>query len=109
MSKWIFQRCGPHYILAMMVLTRLIGSVGGVLTIYYLRITLSFPEPIQRQFELLAAVTVVLAVGSTIALALGGTCGPGARYPATAPRGPADRRCGSPPPTTCTRRCWCRR
>jgi signal transduction histidine kinase len=61
----LLQKLGPHYILVMMIVTRLIGSVGGILTIYYIDLTLHVSPQVARHFLLLAALVVAAALIST--------------------------------------------
>jgi signal transduction histidine kinase len=69
---WIraFRRLGPRYILAMMLVTRLLGSIGGLLTIYYVRITLvRLPDTANFHFHVAALLSIVAAVVATSILA----------------------------------------
>ncbi|MBI3466222.1 MAG: response regulator [Planctomycetes bacterium] len=62
----LLERFGPHYILWMMVSTRLCGSIGGLLVLYYVNITLTLPPLIRYHFAVMALVVVVLAVSLTV-------------------------------------------
>jgi signal transduction histidine kinase len=69
---WIraFRRLGPRYILAMMLVTRLLGSIGGLLTIYYVRITLvRLPDTTNFHFVVAALLSIAAAVVATSILA----------------------------------------
>ncbi len=70
MNAEMLRRIGAHYILVMMLVTRLIGSVGGTFTIYYVSVTLRLPPEVARDFFVAAGLAVVLAVASTSLLAL---------------------------------------
>ena len=70
MNANLLKRLSSHYILVMMLATRLIGSVGGTLTIYYLSITLKLPHDVAMQLYAAAGLVVVLAVVSTSLMAL---------------------------------------
>ncbi len=41
-----FQRLGHHYILLMMILTRICGLTGGLLVVFYAVLTLHMPDRI---------------------------------------------------------------
>src|SRR5438132_14097004 len=73
MSERLLRRLGHRYILAMMVATRLFGSIGGVLVVYYVNLTLNLPQQIRYHFDLLAVAVVAVAVVLTILLALAET------------------------------------
>lgn len=49
------ERLGGAYILAMMLSTRLVASLGGLLSVYYVTLMLTFPSDAERHFFLLAA------------------------------------------------------
>ncbi len=66
----LLQKLGPHYILVMMIVTRLIGSIGGTLTIYYINLTLHVSPEVERHFRLLAVIVVIAAVVSTTLLGM---------------------------------------
>ncbi len=65
MLATLLKKLGPHYILVMMIVTRLIGSIGGVLTIYYIDLTLHVTPEVLSHFRLLAVVVVIAAVVAT--------------------------------------------
>ena len=62
MCDQLFERLGHRYIAAMLLATRLCGSIGGVLVVYYVNLTLTLPEPMRTHFIVSCAVVVVLAV-----------------------------------------------
>jgi len=62
MWNQLFERLGHRYIAAMLLATRLSGSIGGVLVVYYVNLTLTLPEPTRHRFITSCAVVVVLAV-----------------------------------------------
>lgn len=61
----MLRRLGPHYILWMMAVTRVSGSVGGLLVLYYVHLTLSLPDNVRRHFEIVALIAVAAAVTLT--------------------------------------------
>lgn len=63
-----FRRCGHHYILAMMIATRIFGSIGGLLVIYYIELALQLPHEVRMHFR--AAALVVTANCSLLMLPL---------------------------------------
>ena len=73
LSERALSRFGEHYILAMVLATRVFGSVGGFLVLYYVNLTTALPPVMRRHFDALGAVLVVLAVGLTVPLALWNT------------------------------------
>jgi signal transduction histidine kinase len=64
MAEKLFRRFGHHYILVMMILTRVCGTVGGMLVIYYVELTLKIPDIIRLHFRI--AAVVVVAIGCTL-------------------------------------------
>jgi signal transduction histidine kinase len=64
------RRLGPHYILAMMLATRLSGSIAAVLVVYYVNLTLKLPARVATHFHLLASLVVSVTVALTVLLAL---------------------------------------
>jgi signal transduction histidine kinase len=66
----VLRRLGPHYILAMMLATRLSGSVAAVLVVYYVNLTLKLPAQVAIHFHLLASLVVSVTVALTVLLAL---------------------------------------
>ncbi|HUY37033.1 MAG TPA: ATP-binding protein [Pirellulales bacterium] len=65
-SQRMLQRLGPHYILWMMVVTRLGGSVGGLLVLYYVQLTLTLRDVVRVHFEVVALSSVGVAVTLTV-------------------------------------------
>lgn len=63
MYERLFNRFGHHYLLVMLLATRVCGSVGGVLVVYYVNLTLTLPEPMRTSFIQAAMLVVLLAVG----------------------------------------------
>ncbi|OYV75808.1 MAG: hypothetical protein B7Z74_00890, partial [Deltaproteobacteria bacterium 21-66-5] len=49
------ERLGGAYILAVMLSTRLLASLGGLLSVYYVTLMLSFPADVERHFFVAAA------------------------------------------------------
>src|SRR3954470_9754287 len=66
----ILARLGHHYIAAMMLATRVSGSLGGALVVYYVNLTLTLDEPLRTHFFVSASAVVGLAVVLSVALAL---------------------------------------
>ena len=73
MNDWLYLRFRPHYVVLMHVLTRIYGSVGGVLVLYYVLLSTSMPESMQFEIEKLHIPLVVFAVTATVPLALWNT------------------------------------
>ena len=69
MLNRLFERLGHHYIGAMLLATRLPGSVGGLLVVYYINLTVTFPEPMRSRFVTACALVVLLALVLSILLA----------------------------------------
>ncbi len=67
-QRWL-DKLGQHYILAVMVLTRFIGFLGGSLTIYYVNLTLPALQATSA-FLWLAVCAIVMAVATTLLLGL---------------------------------------
>lgn len=70
MIERIFERVGHHYVLVMMLATRIFGSVGGLLVIYYVELALKLPDNIRLHFRAASVVLVILACTLTVLLAL---------------------------------------
>jgi signal transduction histidine kinase/CheY-like chemotaxis protein/HPt (histidine-containing phosphotransfer) domain-containing protein len=70
MAERLFQRLGHHYILVMMILTRLFGAAGGLLVIYYMELTQKLPHPVHLHFWVTCVVVVAIAIGISLALAM---------------------------------------
>lgn len=62
MYDHLFHRLKHQYLLAVLLATRLCGSIGGVLVIYYVNLTLTLEEPMRSSFIRAATLVVVLAV-----------------------------------------------
>ena len=69
----LVRRWGEHYVLLMMLATRLSGSLGGLLVVYYVNLTLRMPAVIRWHFQLLAVIVVLAAILLTVLAALGET------------------------------------
>jgi two-component system sensor histidine kinase ChiS len=70
MTERLLRKLGHHYVLLMMVATRFFGSVGGLLVLYYVNLTLTLPPVIRYHFELMALAVVALAVTLTVVLGM---------------------------------------
>jgi signal transduction histidine kinase len=68
MGEKLIHRLGPHYILWMMVATRLVGSVGGAAVIYYINFTMRLPPLVYQHFHVAAPLVVAVAVIMTVVL-----------------------------------------
>ena len=62
MFEQIFERLGSRYLAAMFIATRISGSVGGALVVYYVNLTVTLPEPTLNRFIMACATVVILAV-----------------------------------------------
>src|SRR6266481_848920 len=62
MFEQLFERLGSRYLAAMFIATRVCGSVGGALVVYYVNLTVTLPEPTLTRFIIACATVVVLAV-----------------------------------------------
>ena len=65
----LFERFGPRYVVVMLLATRVCGSIGGVLVVYYVNLTVTLPEPTRTRFIVACAVVVVVAVILSLILA----------------------------------------
>jgi signal transduction histidine kinase len=70
MVDWLFKKCGPHYLLVMMIVTRLVGGTCGGLVICYVNFSLPLPPPLKHHFDVVAATVVVITLALTVLLAL---------------------------------------
>ncbi|HVW02149.1 MAG TPA: histidine kinase dimerization/phospho-acceptor domain-containing protein [Planctomycetaceae bacterium] len=61
---------GPHYVLVMMLASRVLCTLGGALVIYYVTIAMRLPEGLQRHFVQTAAGFIVVSVTATVCLCL---------------------------------------
>ena len=66
----LFLRLRHHYVATMMVATRVSGSLGGALVVYYVHLTLTLEEPLRTHFIVSATAVVLLAVALSILFAL---------------------------------------
>jgi hypothetical protein len=66
----LLKRFGEHYILVMMLLTRVCGSIGGLLVLYYVNLSLTLPALIRFHFAVMALVVVAIATTLTVLYAL---------------------------------------
>ncbi len=72
MSRHSFhpERLGGHYILVMMLSTRLLASLGGFLSVYYVTLMLSLAPDVEQHFMLIAGWFVSLGIVLSTLLAL---------------------------------------
>ncbi|HTI52406.1 MAG TPA: ATP-binding protein, partial [Planctomycetaceae bacterium] len=70
MLERAFQKLGSYYILTMMVSSRIVGSVGGGLVIYYVNLTTTLLPDVRHKFEIWGSIFVSLAVVVTVVLAI---------------------------------------
>ncbi len=70
MAERLLRKLGHHYVLAMMLFTRLFGAVGGLLVVYYVQLTQKLPQPIHMHFWITAAVVVIIATAISLLLAM---------------------------------------
>ena len=70
MLERLFRRFGHHYILVLMVLTRVFGTAGGLGVILYVDFTQRLPDPVRTHFWVLCILVTVIATVITILLAL---------------------------------------
>jgi hypothetical protein len=73
MIEWLYSRFRSRYVVLMMFITRLFGSIGGALVIYYVLLTTHMPPEMRRHFVLAALFLVPFAVLATVPLALWNT------------------------------------
>jgi len=66
----LLERFGPHYILVMMIITRMGGAIGGLIVIYYVELSLEMPALTRRYFRLTSIGVVMLTVTVTVIIAL---------------------------------------
>ena len=65
-----FQRLGHHYILVMMILTRICGLTGGLLVVFYAVLTLHMPDRIYCHFCISAFLVCAESSALTVLIAL---------------------------------------
>jgi signal transduction histidine kinase len=70
MIEWIYRRTRHHFVTAMMVVTRLIGSVGGLFVLVYVHLSTPMPDEIRERFWYLGYWLVALSVALTVPLAV---------------------------------------
>jgi signal transduction histidine kinase len=66
---WLFDRCGRHFILVMMLVTRGFCLVGGALVIYYVDLTIRMTPDLYRHFAIVAGILILLSTVLTVVLA----------------------------------------
>jgi two-component system sensor histidine kinase/response regulator len=64
------ERFGHHYLTLMMIVTRLCGSAGGLLVIFYVELTLRLSHEIRSSFRQAAILVVVESCSLTVLIAL---------------------------------------
>jgi two-component system, sensor histidine kinase and response regulator len=64
------ERLGHHYLTVMMILTRLCGSAGGLLVIFYVELTLRLSQEIRSSFREAAIFVVVESCSLTVLIGL---------------------------------------
>jgi len=69
-AEKMLARFGPHFILVMMWVTRACASIGGLLLLYYVNLSLALPDTVRYHFEVVSLVLVAFAVTVTVVLAL---------------------------------------
>jgi signal transduction histidine kinase len=62
MFEHLFERLTSRYLAAMFVATRLCGSLGGALVVYYVNLTVTLPEPTLTRFIFACTTVVIVAV-----------------------------------------------
>ncbi|HWB11528.1 MAG TPA: ATP-binding protein [Pirellulales bacterium] len=70
LAEKMLNRFGPHYILGLMWVTRACASIGGLLLLYYVNLSLKLPDQIRYHFEVASLILVAFAVTVTVFLAL---------------------------------------
>lgn len=70
MTEWTLKKFGSGYILAMMLMTRIVGFTGGFLTIYYMNLTMTMPHEMRHHWAVSATFSIAVALVSTVLLAL---------------------------------------
>jgi signal transduction histidine kinase len=66
MFDQLFNRLRDRYITAILLGTRLCGSLGGVLVVYYVNLTLTLEEPMRSHFIVAAGIVVLLALALSL-------------------------------------------
>lgn len=70
MVDWLFDRCGRHFILVMMLVTRGFCLVGGALVIYYVDLTIRMSQDAYEEFALVAGILILISTILTVVLAV---------------------------------------
>ncbi len=70
LTEKYLNRFGHQYILLMMIVTRLGGSIGGLLVIYYVELTLRLDPALRYHFRVSAITVVLQCVTATVLIAL---------------------------------------
>jgi signal transduction histidine kinase/CheY-like chemotaxis protein len=70
LTEKYFQRLGHHYILVMMILTRICGLTGGLLVVFYAVLTLHMPDRIYYHFCISAFIVCAESSALTVLIAL---------------------------------------
>ena len=73
MSEWLYNRYRARYIAVVMLMTRLIGSIGGSLAIYYVLLTTRLDAALAREFVNGCIIAVAFGVAGTMPLAFWNT------------------------------------
>ena len=66
----LFKKYRQHYILVMMIATRIFGAVGGLAVMSYVDFTQKLPQPVRLHFWCICAILTIAATVGTILLAL---------------------------------------
>ena len=69
MIEWVYRKSHQHFILVMMLTTRLIGSIGGGFVLFYVVLTTEMPVEVQERFLELGYFLIALTVALTVPLA----------------------------------------
>ncbi len=69
MIDWVYRQSHRHFITAMMLFTRLIGSIGGGFVLFYVVLTTEMPVEIQDRFLSLGYFLISLSVALTVPVA----------------------------------------
>src|ERR1700736_1677949 len=70
LSDRLLRRFGHHYVLVLMLASRLLSSIGGAAVVYYVNLTLNLPQRVRDHFHVVAALAVAASVTLTVLLAL---------------------------------------
>lgn len=65
MWSTLLQRSRSYYLLVVLLLTRLVGMLGGLLTVSYVYLTGAIPPAIRADFYVIAAISILTAVVMT--------------------------------------------